>query len=151
MTRGDGTSGRARRRGQTLVEFSVVTLLTVIMLLFIVETGRMVLVYTTVANAARAGVRYATVHGSTRVTGITIDDASGPGNDPPQVLTVVRNFASAGLLTTSRLIVHVTYPGASNAPGQSVNITVVYPYDPLTTYFSSTLRLGSASQGIIVF
>jgi hypothetical protein len=32
-----------------------------------------------------------------------------------------------------------------------VSITVVYPYDPLTTYFSSGLRLGSASQGIIVF
>jgi len=151
VTRGDGTSGRARCRGQTLVEFSVVTLMTVIMLLFIVETGRMVLVYTTVANAARAGVRYATVHGSTRATGITVDSASGPGNDPPQVLTVVKNFASAGLLTTSRLIVHVTYPGASNDPGQSVNITVVYPYDPLTTYFSKTLRLGSASQGVIVF
>ena len=66
-------------------------------------------------------------------------------------MTVVKNFASAGLLTTSRLVIDVTYPGASNAPGQSVNITVVYPYDPLTTYFSKTLRFGSASQGIIVF
>jgi hypothetical protein len=66
-------------------------------------------------------------------------------------VTVVKNFASSGLLTTSRLVVHVTYPGASNAPGQYVSITVVYPYDPLTTYFSSGLRLGSASQGIIVF
>jgi hypothetical protein len=45
----------------------------------------------------------------------------------------------------------VTYPGGSNDPGQSVNITVVYPYDPLTTYFSKTLRLGSASQGVIVY
>ena len=134
-----------------MVEFSVVAVLTAIMLLFVVEIGRTVLVYTTVANAARAGVRYASVHGSSRSAGATVDSASGPGNDPAQVVTVVKNFASAGLLTTSRLVVHVTYPGGSNAPGQYVTVSAVYPYDPLTTYFSKTLRLGSASQGIIVF
>lgn len=143
--------------GQSLVEFSLVTLLTVMTLLFVVEMGRMLLVYTTVANAARAGLRYAVVHGSTRTVGTTVDSASGPGSDPAQVVTVVKNFASAGLLTTSLLVVHVTYPDqpasalAANAPGQYVNITVVYPYDPLITYFSKTLRLGSAAQGIIVF
>jgi hypothetical protein len=66
-------------------------------------------------------------------------------------VTVVKNFASGGLLTTSLLVVHVTYTGASNAPGQPVTITAVYPYNPLTTYFSKTLRLGSSSQGVIVF
>jgi len=151
VTAGAATNGLAGRRGQTLVEFSVVALLTVIMLLFVVEIGRMLLVYTTVANAARAGVRYAVVHGSTRTAGSTVDSAAGPGADPAQVVTVVKNFASGGLLTTSRLVVHVTYPGASNAPGQFVTITAVYPYDPLTTYFSKTLRLGSSSQGVIVF
>ena len=151
MTVGAATSGLAGRRGQTLVEFSVVAVLTVIMLLFVVEMGRMLLVYTTVANAARAGVRYAVVHGSTRTAGSTVDSAAGPGADPTQVVTVVKNFASGGLLTTSLLVVHVTYPGASNAPGQLVTITAVYPYDPLTTYFSKTLRLGSYSQGVIAF
>ena len=151
MTVSAGTCGLAGRRGQTLVEFSVVAVLTAIMLLFVVEMGRMLLVYTTVANAARAGVRYAIVHGSTRSAGSTVDSASGPGNDPTPVVTVVKNFASGGLLTTSRLVVHVTYPGGSNAPGQYVTVSVVYPYDPLTTYFSKTLRLGSATQGIIVF
>ena len=148
MTAGAGTSVRA---GQALVEFSVVTVLTVIMLLFVVETGRMLLVYTTVANAARAGVRYAIVHGSTRSVGTTVDDASGPGNTPTQVVTVVKNFASGGLLSTNRLVVTVTYPGGSNAPGQYVTVSAVYPYNPLITYFSKTLRLGSATQGIIVF
>lgn len=139
------------RGGQGLVEFSVVALLTVIMLLFVVEMGRIVLVSTAVANAARAGVRYAIVHGSTRSSGAAANNASGPGANPAQVVAVVKNFASTGLLTSSLLVINVTYPGNSNAPGQSVNITVVYPYNPLTTYFSSTLRLGSAAQGIIVF
>lgn len=140
-----------RRRGQGLVEFSVVALMLVVVLLFVVEMGRMLLVYTTVANAARAGVRYAIVHGSTRAVGTTVYSASGPGNNPAQVVTVIDNFASAGLLTTSRLVVAVSYPGASNAPGQLVTISVVYPYDPLTNYFSKTLRLGSTTQGVIVF
>jgi hypothetical protein len=113
--------------------------------------GRMLLVYTAVANAARAGLRYAIVHGSTRAAGSTMNSASGPGNNPAQVLTVVSDFAGSGLLTTSLLVVNVTYPGGSNAPGQNVTISVVYPYNPLTTYFSKTLRLGSATQGIIVF
>ena len=139
------------RSGQGLVEFSVIAFLTVIMLLFVVEMGRIVLISTTVANAARAGVRYAIVHGSTRAAGAPLNSASGPASNPAQVLTVISNFASAGPLTTSLLVVNVTYPGGSNAPGQAVNITVVYPYDPLTTYFSKTLRLGSAAQGVIVY
>lgn len=151
MTPCTGPGKRAGTRGQSLVEFSLVAFLTVIMLLFVVEMGRMLLVYTTVANAARAGLRYAVVHGSTRAVGTTLDSASGPGNNPAQVLTVISNFASAGLLTTSLLVVNVTYPGASNAPGQYVNVSVVYPYNPLTAYFPKTLRLGSAAQGVIVF
>lgn len=139
------------RRGQGLVEFTLVAVMTFIMLLFVVEMGRTLLVYTTVANAARAGVRYAIVHGSSRAAGAATNDASGPGNNPAQVVAVVKGFAGAGALTTSLLVISVTYPNSSNAPGQPVNISVVYPYDPLTTYFSKTLRLGSASWGIITY
>jgi Flp pilus assembly protein TadG len=144
-------AGKGACAGQTLVEFSVVAFLTIIMLLFVVETGRMLLVYTTVANAARVGLRYAVVHGGSRSAGTAVDSASGPASNPAQVVTVVKNFAGAGALSIGRLVINVTYPGASNAPGQLVNITVVYPYDPLTTYFSKTLRLGSSTQGIIVY
>jgi hypothetical protein len=139
-----------RENGQTLVEFSIVTVLSVIMLLSIVEFSRMALVYTTVANAARAGGRYAIVHGATR-TGSGVDGPSGPGANPSQVVTVIQNFASAGLLTIGSLIITVNYPGASNLPGQLVSITVIYPYDPLTTYFPLRVRLGSTSQGVIAF
>jgi len=137
-------------RGQTLVEFSLVAFLCMVLLLSIVEISRMALVYTTVANAARAGARYSIVHGGTR-TGSGVDGPSGPAQNPSQVLTVIRNFASAGLLTTSNLIITVDYPGASNAPGQPVSVTVIYPYDPLTTYFPLRVRLGSVSRGVIAF
>ena len=137
-------------RGQTLVEFSLVAFLCMVLLLSIVEISRMALVYTTVANAARAGARYSIVHGGTR-TGSGVDGPSGPAQNPAQVLTVVRNFASAGLLTTSNLIITVDYPGASNAPGQQVSVSVIYPYDPFTSYFPLRVRLGSVTQGVILY
>jgi Flp pilus assembly protein TadG len=140
-----------RREGSTLVEFALVAFLTTVTLLFVVETGRMLLVYTAIANAAREGARYATVHGSSRTTGTGSSNAAGPSSNPAQVVSVIDNFAGIGPLSISRLIVSVTYPGASNAPGQAVNVSVIYPYDSLITFFPSTLRLGSASQGIIQF
>jgi Flp pilus assembly protein TadG len=150
-----GRSGQTRfgqtRSGQTLVEFSLTAFLTVLMFLFVIETGRMLLIYAAVANAAREGVRYAIVHGSTRAVGSAQNDASGPSSNPAQVLTVIDNFAGTAPITTSLLVISVTYPGSSNAPGQTVNVSVVYPYNPFITYFPATLRLGSASQGVIVY
>ncbi len=144
-------AGQSNAAGQSLVEFSLVCVMLCLIMLGVLETGRMVLVYTTVANAARAGARYATVHGSSRATGTALTNASGPAANPAQVLTMVKNFASAGPLTPSRLIITVSYPGASNAPGQLVTVTVIYPYDPLTTYLPWTVRLGSTTEGVITY
>ena len=144
----DRQSGAA---GQSLIEFSIVCVMLCVIMLGVLEVGRLVLVYTTVANAARAGARYATVHGSSRTAGTGLTNASGPAANPSQVLTIIKDFASAGPLTTSKLIISVTYPGSSNAPGQLVTVSVIYPYDPLTTYLPWTVRLGSITQGVITF
>lgn len=137
--------------GSSLVEFSLISFMFVIVLLGVVEMGRMVLVYTTVANATRAGARYAIVHGGDR-TGSGIDGASGPGN-VNEIQTVVQNFASAGLINTSNLTISVTYPDGNNSAGSSVSVTTTYPYDPLVTYFNSFLSatMGSTSEGVITF
>ena len=150
MSADAGTLKTSRVKGQSLVEFSLIAFLSVIMLLSVVEISRMALVYTTVANAARAGARYAIVHGNLR-SGSGVDGPSGPAQNPLQVVTVIKNFASAGLLDTNSLIITVNYPGASNAPGQLVAVTVIYPYDPFTTYFPLRVRLGTTSQGVITF
>lgn len=142
----------ARRRGTALLEFTVSTFaLLFLMLLGGIEFGRMILVYTTVANAARAGVRYATVHGGLRSTISGVNGQSGPGNNPAEVVTMVKNFASTGVLSTSRLTVTVTYPSGTNAIGSPVTITVIYPYDPLSRYLPVQFNIGSTSQGIIAF
>ena len=141
---------RSGERGQGIVEFSIVSVVTLFLLFTVIEVSRMVLVYTTIANAARAGVRYACVHGSDR-TGSGITGPSGPAGNPAQVVSVVTNFAGIGPLNKNNLIITVTYPGSSNAPGQNVIVKVVYPYDPWITYFPVSPRLGSMSQGVITF
>jgi Flp pilus assembly protein TadG len=135
-------------RGATMVEFALVVFMAVMVLLGVVEMGRMVLVYTTMANAARAGARYAIVHGGDLSSG-----ASGPAADPAEIIAVVKNFASMGLLNTNNLVVHVTYPSGSNLAGSPVVVTTSYVYDPLVSYFDPALSvtLGSESEGVITF
>ena len=123
----------------------------IIMLLGVVEMGRLLLVYTTLAKSARAGARYAIVHGAYR-TGSGVNGASGPGN-VAQVQTVVKNLAGAGLLNTASLTVAVAYPNGTNTAGSPVTVTVSYTYDPLIPYFNSLLStgMGSTSEGVITF
>ena len=53
----------SRRRGQTLVEFTFVGIPVMFVLISIFEMSRGMWVYHTLANAAKAGVRYSIVHG----------------------------------------------------------------------------------------
>lgn len=137
-------------KGQALVEFSLVSFMLCIVFLAVVEMARMILVSTAVANAARAGARYAIVHGSSRAVGNCTTCASGTGS-LSQVTTVIDNLAVAGALTIGKLVVTVTYPGSSNAPGQLVSVTVAYPYNPLTSYLPLSVWLGSTTEGVIEF
>jgi len=136
-------------RGASLVEFSLCVFLLIMVLMSIVEMGRLVLLYTTVANAARGAARYAIVHGSNR-TGSGSTGPSGPGANPPEVVLVARNFAT--ILNEAELIVTVGYPGGNNNVGSLVTVTVSYPFDPLLGYFSfGGLQLRNTSQGVIAF
>jgi Flp pilus assembly protein TadG len=140
------TRRRSSQGGSSIIEFAFITFLLMLVIFASIEFDRLMLVYTTVANSARAGARYAIVHGSDR-TG-TGDPASGPGNTA-NVETVVRNFAGSGMLDTARLNVSVEYP-TNNKPGSEVRITVIYPYDPFV-FLPLKVNLNSRTRGIIVF
>jgi Flp pilus assembly protein TadG len=115
------------------------------------EMFRMVLVYTTIANASRAGARYAIVHGSDATVATTA------------VQAVVKGYLSTGSLDTASagLSIPVTYcsdPSCSttgssyNVPGDSVRVTVTYPYDPWVGYFPwGTINLNSTTEGVITY
>jgi Flp pilus assembly protein TadG len=147
-------------QGSSLFEFSLVAVMLVMLLLGVIEMGRMILVYTTIAHAAKYGERYAIVHGSLR-TGTT--DTTATKTD---IQTQVQNFSGIAPLTTSNVNVTVTYPGitpasaiycpaanGTNAPGCPVKVKVTYQFDPLLGYFNSMLSvpLSSTSEGVITF
>jgi Flp pilus assembly protein TadG len=142
--------GQANKRsGTALVEFSLTAFLLVTTLLSVVEMTRFLLVYTTLANAARAGARYAIVHGGDR-SGVGVNGPSGTGNIS-QVQTVVQNFASTGALNISNLTVNVTYP-TDNQVGSTVIVQAIYPYDPFVGWFTPlSLNLQSSSRGVITY
>jgi Flp pilus assembly protein TadG len=130
------------------VEFALVALQLCGAMFGVVELGRMVLVSTTVANAARTGIRYAIVHGATR-TGSGVDGPSGPGSTA-EIETNVKRYAGVGLLDTSRLVLDIAYPDGNNNPGSRVQVTVRYTYNPFTI-LPLRLNLGSTTQGVICF
>ncbi len=143
------TRAHLRQRGSTLLEFALVAVVLFLVLFGALEMGRMLVVYTTVANSARIGLRYAVVHGQTN----TGTGTAGPSSlaDTAEIVKAVKDYAKAGLLNVSRLSISVGYPdGGSNAPGSRVTVRVVYPYDPFTLLPLGVL-LGTTSQGVITF
>lgn len=122
-----------------MIEFTFIAVTLFMILLTMFELDRMALVSTAIADSARAGVRYAIVHGS--------DNAVTTA----QVQTVIKNFASSGVLDTSKLnVTGPTYTPNTN-PGSKVDITVKYVYDPFTSYFPLSVTLGTTSEGIIAY
>lgn len=125
------------------MEFAICSLITVMLLIGVIEMGRLVLVYTTVCNAARIGVRYAMVHGSDNSATTT------------QIQSVVNSYLSVAAINTSNATVTVAYPSTSPTsctdPGCPVQVTVSYPYQPMTSYFPISVTLGSTSEGVITF
>ncbi len=152
---------RYRRRtrgddGNTMVEFSLICVMFIMLLLGVVELGRMILVYTTIAHAAKYGSRYAIVHGFFQ-TGTT-----NTTTEITDIQTQVKNFSGIAPLDNTNVNVAVTYPTyvfsgktycGTNAVGCPVQVQVSYPFTPLLGYFNSALSvsLSSTSEGVITY
>jgi Flp pilus assembly protein TadG len=135
-------------QGGTLIEFSVALLLVFTVLFGVFETGRLLFTFATLAEAARAGVRYAIVHGADR-TGSGVNGPSSP-SDYSQVTLVVQNLASAAGLSLAAPT--VTYGANPPVPGTSVTVTVSYTFTPVSALLSSLgVTLGSTTQGTICY
>ena len=132
---------RSRRRavserGSTLVEFSLVFLLFIVLVVATMELGRGVWLYVTVAHAAREGVRYAQVRGdAATITGIT----------------GVVESASIGL-DAEKLTVDPTWTSEDRERGSIVQLDVSYPFDLVASSLlglPSSLRVSSRARKII--
>ena len=152
------TGRRKSERGAVQVEFALVAVTFFLVMFGIVEMERMLLVYNTLANATKAGARYAMVHGHDRHS----SGAVGPSSSPAEgghanVDNVVIALAKAGTLNSAKLTVTVTYDRSNcsvcshdNDPGSKVTVSAVYAYDPFTV-LPVSVNLTSGSQGIITF
>jgi Flp pilus assembly protein TadG len=155
------------RRGQALVEFAIATLVLLMLIFGVIEIARIFLVYTTITDAARQGVRYAITHGTPPAGPTTPGTATNTdvSNMQTAVQTVVKSFLAPGTVNINAvgLTINTTFPNISCAggtpssacsgttPGNLVQVTVSYPYDLLISYFPINVTLAGTSQGVITW
>jgi len=140
------------KRGSALLEFSV-AILTVLTTLFgAIETGRLILTYVAIAEAAREGVRYAVVHGANR-TGSGVNGPSSQSSHTQVDTVVINAAAAAGFTITAPTNITVTYSNTTSAVvGSTVLVTVTYTFTPATPLVSAlSVSLSSTSQGSICY
>ena len=130
---------RTARRGVTVVEMAVVAPVVLFVLLGTFDLGIAVYAYNTMAEAARAGTRYAAVHGSQSSTKV------GPTANDTTVANVVKSYAPGTVVAD--LAITSTWPDDDNNPGSDVTVTVVYTYRPAIAWLlgAKTLKLSSTS------
>ncbi len=124
--RGFGQS--SRRRGSSIVEASLVLLLFLLVVAGLLELGRGVWAYTTIAHASRQGARWAMVHGQ-----------ENPATSY-QVTEAVRNAAIG--LERNRVQVTTIWP-TDIERGKTVRVQVRYPFELVS---GSLLLPGSTIQ-----
>ena len=135
--------GRAARlghdeRGVELVEFALISILFFTLSFGIMEFGRAIWIYGTVAHVARAGARHALVRGSESGRTVTATD----------VETYV-NTAAAGM---TNLTVNTTWEDASRDPGTWVQVQVSRDFEPALPLVNlGPFTLTSTSRMVIAF
>jgi len=132
------------RRGQALVEFAIAALVLLMLIFGVIEIARIFLVYTTITDAARQGVRYAITHGTPPAGPTTTGSATNNINAAGLTInTTFPNMSCAGATPSSAC--------SGTTPGNLVQVTVSYPYDLLISYFPINVTLAGTSQGVITW
>lgn len=142
-------------RGSSAVELPLALLWVFTVVFGLTESARMIVVYNALCEAARAGTRYAIVHGNYR-TGAGMNGPSGPGNTE-NIKTVVKQVTTAAGLSASSVTVHDTdadpiYPDGTNHTSARVRVKVSYAFTsvlPMIVPFNVTI--GSTSEGTICY
>lgn len=119
-----------RSRGQAMAEFALVAPILFVLLFAIIEGGRFIYHYEMLNDAARAGIRYAIVHGENSAV------PTGPPHDPSGAdIKQAVSDGALGLVGTGDLTipdpVYSGPNGATNKRGSNVSISVSFTYAPL--------------------
>lgn len=131
---------RKREAAQSLVEFSIILPVFLILVFGVIDFGMGLRAYITVAQAAREGARFGSLGNP---AGTFTSGGSGDCNGSTNTNVVGKVCSTMGGLKLSYInSVSVTYPNG-NAPGNSVKVSVRYDYHYITpirrlvTFFSA--------------
>jgi Flp pilus assembly protein TadG len=152
-------SKRRNRKGQSLIEFTLVCIPLIFLLISIVEISRFMWCYHTLEFAVERGARYAVVHGQSctdfsascaasvsAVAGVI--GASATGLDPAQLTVALRSASSTQNCAPLRDCYQngATWPASNaNLPGQPVTVAAVYPFRTALSMFwpgAGSVRVG---------
>jgi hypothetical protein len=134
------------------VEFALSIMVVLLTIFFAWELLMAMYTATVMADAAKEGVRYAIVHGSSSTLCSGPNPSNPCANDPSagEVVNTVKNYARASLHDVSAITVAVSYPDGNNDPPSRVLVTVTYNYVPYINLGSLTPRLTTKAAGRIV-
>ncbi len=129
---------RRDERGSELIEFALVSIFFFMLSFGVMEFGRAIWIYDTVAHVAKEGARFAIVRGS----------ESGREATPADVESWV-NLRAAGM---TGLTVTTTWDDASKDPGTVVQVRVDRDFDPALPLVNlGPFTLTSSSRMVIAF
>ena len=136
-------------RGQALVEFSLISIVFFLLVFGMVDVGRAVWNYNTLAQATREGARYAIVHGGDS------SDPSGPGSayyTPPNTDSMVTQQVEkfGGGLNPSQLTVQTVWPEGSNISGSQVTVTSQYEFEPIFDFLGLVSFTMTSSSTMLI-
>ncbi len=124
-----------RRRGSVIVEFALTFMMFLVIVLGLMEFGRCMWTYGTIAHASRQAARFCMVRGTYNPATIT------------EIENVVKRFAVG--LDDSKLIVNTTYDPLVNERGDIIEVEVGYPFQFVTSPIlvsGSTLDLSARTE-----
>jgi Flp pilus assembly protein TadG len=131
------------RRGQAQIEFLFVIVIFLMTIMGTFEICRLFLSFTTLANASRVGVRYATTHGAS-------NDSSDYIAVSADVEQVVRDYAAGSMIDRDQITITTTWLAGTKNPGDLIRVRVQYPYQPFILLPMQT-NLATQTEGIITF
>jgi Flp pilus assembly protein TadG len=165
---------RKRRRGSTLVEFTLVGIPMMFVVISIFEMSRGMWNYHTLNQAVKVGTRYASLHGQEctldgnscggTVQQIAQQIANAAVGLPPQAFNVTLTSATAAAVTCAPLSSCLTNsaawpPTPDNADGMDIQISAIYPFHSALSMFwpgskavaFSVVNFGAYSRQTIQF
>lgn len=136
MLEAEGRNPIRSERGTITIEFAIVALLLFLMSFLIIEFGRAILIYHSIAHGAREGTRYAIVRGEESGRAATASDV--------EALVKARTLLNAVQVTTTW--------EPDNKFGSVVQVHVSYDFVPLAfPAYIPAMTFTSTSRMVISF